>query len=271
DKMQCSICDGKFDDATHRPRSLPCGHGFCTLCIDSYIHLGKKSCPVCRYEHGANSATNLPINFLLEELLHKVNISASQRHISDTSTEVANLVMCPKHKGIPLYFHCKSHNVKVCHSCAVIDHPPTSCNLISLDDHINMLKETLIVKVQKQNELLKDTEKDLETLLMENLVYLSDQKMKKKHLESEIKLLHAKIDGINQEIVDKENCQDHVNKSTENCQEKQKSLEIMENNLRSASSFQDIIKQCEMANTEILQTREWEKTLRRQLSMRKVR
>ena len=81
-----------------------------------------------------NSAAELPVSFLLEELLHKAAISTPQKNKSGSDTE-----MCPKHKEIPLYFHCESHNVKVCHSCVVIDHPAATCNLISLDDKINKI------------------------------------------------------------------------------------------------------------------------------------
>ena len=58
DKYECSICDSVFDSASHRPRSLPCGHGFCTQCIEACIRRGNKFCPVCKRERDAHAKAN---------------------------------------------------------------------------------------------------------------------------------------------------------------------------------------------------------------------
>ena len=118
------------------------------MCIDKNIQKGRTDCPVCSNELGVNSAAELPVNFVLEELLHKAAISTFLTKTSESDNE-----MCSKHKESPLYFHCESHNVKVCHSCTVIDHPVVSCRLLSLDqvdDKCKKMKQTQIAAILDQ-------------------------------------------------------------------------------------------------------------------------
>ncbi|CAL4124837.1 unnamed protein product [Meganyctiphanes norvegica] len=259
---ECSICDNIFDAARHRPRALPCGHGFCTQCIEKCIRRGNKSCPICKKEYSANSAIDLPVCFLLEELLHKAAVSESHKQNSDSVTEEDSIGMCPNHKGISLYFLCTTHNMKVCHSCAVIDHPPSSCNLISLDTEIEKKKQSQILTVRKQKKLLKNTEADLKMLYQRNIYYLTEQ-------EKEVEFLLNKIKQINQEIIKKKKSQEQINYSILTCQKQQESFEKVENRLKAAASNQDIIKESEMAITEVLKSQKWEETLRKELYVRK--
>ena len=67
--------------------------------MNTNIQKGRTDCPLCRKELGVNSAAELPVSFLLEELLHKAAISTPQKNKSGSDTE-----MCPKHKEIPWYF-----------------------------------------------------------------------------------------------------------------------------------------------------------------------
>ncbi|XP_050689146.1 uncharacterized protein LOC126981732 isoform X2 [Eriocheir sinensis] len=58
----------------HRPRSLPCGHTFCTSCV---AHLLKKgagclACPECRLQHPAPRATHFPVNYGMEALIDQL-------------------------------------------------------------------------------------------------------------------------------------------------------------------------------------------------------
>lgn len=271
EKFECSICNIAFDDTIRRPRSLPCGHGFCTLCIDESITRGNKYCYVCREEHGANSAAEIPVNFLLEELLHKAStVSASQKPKSDSSFEMGIAGMCPNHDGIPLYFHCKSHNIKVCVSCMAIDHPPISCNLISLEGEIKERKQSQIEIVQNKKQDLMDAEKDFEILLKRGSDYLSEKNKKKQELEKEVELLRIKIEQVKNEMVNKEKFQTQIKHTIQGCQNKQKCFVTMENKLKDAISNQDIVKQCKVTETEILKIQKWEDSKRKTLNMMKV-
>ncbi|CAL4105014.1 unnamed protein product, partial [Meganyctiphanes norvegica] len=267
DKYECSICNNSFDGNNYRPRALPCGHGFCTQCIETYIQTGRKTCPTCRVEHGANSAKDLPVSFLLEEFVQKAANSSSQAHTKKAVYVDENVEMCPKHKGVPLYFHCKTHNIKVCHSCAIIDHPAISCNLISFEDEIKEKKETQIVTLQKQRKCILDAEKDLKLLYQNNIDYLTEQKMKKRKLEREIELMITKIEQINKVILEKEKSQYKVNYTLANCPMKVKTLEVAENRLNAETRNKHILKECERATAEILLSQKWEENWRKELKV----
>lgn len=239
---------------------MPCGHGFCTHCIESCITSENKHCPTCKKEYAANSATELPVCYILEELLQKTDIFDSQKQ--NSAIEMGCVGMCPKHHGIPLYFHCNSHDIHVCHSCTVIDHPTASCNLISLDGEIK--KQIQILSVQRKKQDLVNTEKDLENLLQKNIDYVTLQRNKKQELLN-------KIDKIIQEIIDKEQSQEKINDALKDCKKKQKSFEELEVKMNAATSYQDIATECDMAIAETVQSQKWEEAIRYDLNMRKVR
>ncbi|CAL4067500.1 unnamed protein product [Meganyctiphanes norvegica] len=258
DESECSICSNTFDDASHRPRVLPCGHGFCTQCIDACINRENKSCAVCNEEFSANSATDLAICYMLEEFLNKSAISASRKRKADSVIEMINGNLCPKHAGNPLYFHCRSHDDNICHSCAMIDHPPASCDLIPLNDEIK--KQSQILTVQNQKQVFIDTEKDLKILYQENVEYLTKQKQ-------EVELLLAKIEQINRDILEMENSQEQIHEDIQGCQKKQEFLKNVENKLKATTNTEDIVNACQMATTEILQSQKCEETLSKELSV----
>ncbi|XP_069161508.1 tripartite motif-containing protein 59-like [Procambarus clarkii] len=69
---ECSVCYNDYDDNQLQPRTLPCGHTFCSQCIDNAIKNGQLNCPSCRAEHAATAATLFPINYGMEALIRKL-------------------------------------------------------------------------------------------------------------------------------------------------------------------------------------------------------
>ncbi|XP_069193498.1 tripartite motif-containing protein 5-like [Procambarus clarkii] len=69
---ECSVCFNNYDDNQLRPRTQPCGHTFCSQCIDNAIKNGQLTCPSCRAEHAATAATQFPINYGMEALIRKL-------------------------------------------------------------------------------------------------------------------------------------------------------------------------------------------------------
>ncbi|KAK8743461.1 hypothetical protein OTU49_001091 [Cherax quadricarinatus] len=65
---KCKACDENYDKVQRRPRSLTCGHTFCSQCIEKSI---KKiiTCPICKAEHRATALTQFPINYEIEALI----------------------------------------------------------------------------------------------------------------------------------------------------------------------------------------------------------
>ncbi|XP_069193065.1 uncharacterized protein [Procambarus clarkii] len=69
---ECSVCFNDYDDNQLRPRNLPCGHTFCSQCIDNAIKNGQLSCPSCRAEHTATASTQFPISYAVEAFVRKL-------------------------------------------------------------------------------------------------------------------------------------------------------------------------------------------------------
>ncbi|XP_069191094.1 uncharacterized protein [Procambarus clarkii] len=69
---ECSVCFNNYDDTLLRPRNLPCGHSFCTQCIDNAIKNDQLTCPSCRAQHAATAATQFPIGYGMEALIRKL-------------------------------------------------------------------------------------------------------------------------------------------------------------------------------------------------------
>lgn len=62
-KLECSVCGERYARGEHCPRSLLCGHVFCTTCLDRVISAGSPKCPTCSRPFISFSATQLPTNF----------------------------------------------------------------------------------------------------------------------------------------------------------------------------------------------------------------
>nr|XP_045592782.1 E3 ubiquitin-protein ligase RNF168-like isoform X1 [Procambarus clarkii]XP_045592783.1 E3 ubiquitin-protein ligase RNF168-like isoform X1 [Procambarus clarkii] len=71
---ECKVCITNYDKAKRRPRTLPCGHTFCTLCVAGMIKLQRLSCPTCRVDHKATSATHFPISYDMEAVIRKLKV-----------------------------------------------------------------------------------------------------------------------------------------------------------------------------------------------------
>ncbi|XP_069180535.1 uncharacterized protein [Procambarus clarkii] len=69
---ECSVCFNNYDDTLLRPRNLPCGHSFCSQCIDNAIKNGQLNCPSCRAQHTATAATQFPISYGMEAFIRKL-------------------------------------------------------------------------------------------------------------------------------------------------------------------------------------------------------
>ncbi|XP_069192278.1 uncharacterized protein [Procambarus clarkii] len=69
---ECSVCFNDYDDNRLRPRTLPCGHTFCSQCIENAIKNGQLTCPSCRAEHVATAATQFPISYAVEAFVRRL-------------------------------------------------------------------------------------------------------------------------------------------------------------------------------------------------------
>ncbi|KAG7159293.1 Tripartite motif-containing protein 59-like 3, partial [Homarus americanus] len=106
--LECKVCYNRFDDV-RRPRTLPCGHTFCTCCLTETIKVGSSHCPSCRIQHRSSAVTDFPINFMAEAFMkslgkvetstkrekrHQVNVTVRgiSRRLKELKIEQENIV-----------------------------------------------------------------------------------------------------------------------------------------------------------------------------------
>ncbi|XP_050739172.1 tripartite motif-containing protein 65-like [Eriocheir sinensis] len=58
-----------YDGTVHRPRTLPCGHTLCTLCVDQLEEQGRIACPECRVSHAVPEGGQFPVSYAIEALI----------------------------------------------------------------------------------------------------------------------------------------------------------------------------------------------------------
>lgn len=70
---ECPVCMTLFneEEAEERPRNLPCGHTFCTSCINIVKKNDRISCPSCRTKHKVPPAGGFPISYTLEAVIRR--------------------------------------------------------------------------------------------------------------------------------------------------------------------------------------------------------
>jgi len=49
-QITCAVCLNNIPTNNKRTTLLSCGHSFCRVCISSWIHKNKTTCPLCRNE-----------------------------------------------------------------------------------------------------------------------------------------------------------------------------------------------------------------------------
>ena len=112
DEITCSICADFFTD----PKTAPCLHTFCKICLEKSIEMNKKvaCCPLCRAELTQDDVTLIPTNFGTKRLVEIYNqqeerrksvIIARQRHLSSTASttisgDVALSTSCMVHPRV---------------------------------------------------------------------------------------------------------------------------------------------------------------------------
>ncbi|CAL4097081.1 unnamed protein product, partial [Meganyctiphanes norvegica] len=225
DLLECSICSLNFNNSSRRPRNLPCGHCFCSPCLDRIISKGSKTCPTCRQNHNAKDAASLGINFILEDLAQKLILSSCAPVVT-TEVDDATAGVCPKHIHNQLYFTCTTHNVKICHSCAVLDHPSTSCKLISFPEEIKLYKENTLQELKTKIKRVEDS--------------LNSLTVYKKLSENEIQRCKDRIKKLLSDISKKEEKNKETSGAIVALIERRTSLQSVTDELNSTSCVQDI-------------------------------
>ncbi|XP_069187231.1 uncharacterized protein [Procambarus clarkii] len=105
---ECSVCYNDYDDNQLRPRTLPCGHTFCSQCIDNAIENGQLTCPNCRAQHAATAATQFPISYAVEAFVRKLkDIQLTQKKTVPVKKKLHSLVQEQKSSISSLITSCE--------------------------------------------------------------------------------------------------------------------------------------------------------------------
>ncbi|XP_037801628.1 uncharacterized protein LOC119596449 [Penaeus monodon] len=88
--MECKVCFCDYDQADRRPRVLPCGHFFCSVCVTSLLKEGALKCPICCSQHSIPDIMQIPIAYDFEELLSSINLaSPGKREVPEPQQDIA--------------------------------------------------------------------------------------------------------------------------------------------------------------------------------------
>ncbi|XP_050700674.1 uncharacterized protein LOC126987602 [Eriocheir sinensis] len=87
--MECEVCLEYYNEGKRLPRSLSCGHTFCTQCLTQIIKRGPLRCPYCRAHHRGIvlCPADLPLH---EELTRQLAETRADTQTGD-STETQQL------------------------------------------------------------------------------------------------------------------------------------------------------------------------------------
>eukprot|EP01130_Rhizamoeba_saxonica_P001761 TRINITY_DN11614_c0_g1_i1.p1 TRINITY_DN11614_c0_g1~~TRINITY_DN11614_c0_g1_i1.p1 ORF type:complete len:196 (+),score=10.62 TRINITY_DN11614_c0_g1_i1:59-646(+) len=72
---ECTICFEQY----HLPKTLVCGHSFCSTCIEPLVADSYISCPLCRYFTPATNVDSLPNNYALQETLSVIGQTSTRK------------------------------------------------------------------------------------------------------------------------------------------------------------------------------------------------
>ncbi|CAL4062874.1 unnamed protein product [Meganyctiphanes norvegica] len=235
DILECILCNNKYDEGNRRARTLTCAHYFCQECLDQVIDSDNPYCPTCREVIHVGSADLLPPNFLMDDLLSKMKLGSvsvkSEGNEGDDEDFTAG--SCQKHKKCQLYFTCKTHNVKICRDCTVIEHPPTRCQIISFEDQ---LEETKTITLNNLKTQTSNREKDIEYL--QDIINKTKSK-NQKHTE-EIFELQSKIERLQCIVCENEQVVKYTGEAIEDCEKNKSSIYKIKEKLISSRTVQQV-------------------------------
>nr|QXL99749.1 TRIM32 [Penaeus vannamei] len=185
----CQVCFSCYDSEAKRPRILPCGHTFCSQCLLNITERndGLIACPLCKRETKVTDISQLTTNFSILDLTSQDDQEEGAQLPSKASAKAEqgpplSAGFCEDH-GQHQLFKCKSCDEWICHVCTVIEHPMSTCNVISVKkaleetrNNINAEVEQFILEQNQTFDRIGVYDKELQTL---------EKEYKKKSLELE--------------------------------------------------------------------------------------
>lgn len=101
--FECGICLNFYNEISHRPLSLPCGHVYCERCLSKHSKNQEIICPIDSIIH-KTSVRNLPCCFAI---------------LANLPRALAKELCCSRHPRKKVKFRCVSHSVFLCSECII--------------------------------------------------------------------------------------------------------------------------------------------------------
>nr|XP_045623097.1 uncharacterized protein LOC123773400 isoform X2 [Procambarus clarkii]XP_045623098.1 uncharacterized protein LOC123773400 isoform X2 [Procambarus clarkii]XP_045623099.1 uncharacterized protein LOC123773400 isoform X2 [Procambarus clarkii] len=218
DACNCKVCFSDFDDQDHRARVLACGHTFCASCITDMIKNknGTVACPNCRSEHTLTTATDLNVNYLIDEMFSEgqtdsapaqahgqdlvqapVPVQAPDCHVDKPGCPKLSAGVCDDH-GQYLLFKCGTCDVWICQACTVVEHPREKCSVLSIKKAIEDMKtnatnniNSQIAKCEAALAKLNSYDSELEEQVQSHHNYLISQEAVMSHCRETMSALET--------------------------------------------------------------------------------
>ncbi|XP_042218206.1 E3 ubiquitin-protein ligase TRIM68-like isoform X2 [Homarus americanus] len=126
DPLNCKMCEKRYNTSDRRPRTLRCGHTFCTHCLTPTGEKTSFSCSNCLIMLKIKSVSKIPINYNIEEMVEFCDNLSPCNKVDRT---------CSIHEKCPILYVCQTHNLLLCCNCKRINHPDwQGCNVVKCSD-----------------------------------------------------------------------------------------------------------------------------------------
>ncbi|XP_042232499.1 tripartite motif-containing protein 65-like isoform X1 [Homarus americanus] len=216
DPRDCTVCFVRFNAGRRCPRILvSCGHSFCSVCINEIKKKNNLRCPYCSRQFNMTAVEDLPVNHALLQLLEQKapppsSLGAAKvNDFSKVQSPKQHAGVCDEHGQYKL-FHCATCDMYICHVCTVVDHPRTSCSVVSIKKALENIKASedkgisseisccgeVTQHLNNYSEQLDNKIKDQECQIEELLRQVELHKLEKQQLGAEkVKVRAALLEG----------------------------------------------------------------------------
>ncbi|CAL4175662.1 unnamed protein product, partial [Meganyctiphanes norvegica] len=262
DDTECQICFNIYNSENRRPRTLPCGHIYCHVCLTKEIRNGKQLCPTCRMRHNAKRVQDFPVCILVERLVENItktlNVGANAR-APETNDEEDDYSEgpCSTHKKSFVYFYCDTHSLKICKECTIIDHPVNKCKIVSFKEEVERRKTESIQQTCSTITDVNDTISALDKIVMEKDDMISKREVTVKQLEKSIEeAIHA-IENERKEINKEKTTAEKAKEQARQGKLRRKHIEDAQTNLQQSNTMKTIANRTNEIETVQTNIKKW--------------
>ncbi|XP_071546650.1 uncharacterized protein [Panulirus ornatus] len=165
DDLTCAICL----DLLHRPRSLPCGHTFCLVCLQNYVNSCRTmfTCPSCRgaAQVPREGVMALPTNTTLAKGAQILR----ERRQGNTGTLIC--ASCQTSLDVRACDHCKE---AWCVACSAGHLQQVQADLAELQERLASARDTLYCRAEEDETRFSKLEETIAETVEERVTRLQE-------------------------------------------------------------------------------------------------